>query len=107
MQDAIFDAFGELLCAIIEDARQAGTLDVGLETLRAERFVITDRKVIFEHEATGSDGNGADGGANGPKRAADAFQGEVHLRQNARGKALLERDLEARGPDDACACLHG
>tara|TARA_R110000787_G_scaffold47689_2_gene115388 strand:- start:1109 stop:5500 length:4392 start_codon:yes stop_codon:yes gene_type:complete len=54
MQDAIFDAFGELLSAIIEDARQAGTLDVGLETLRAERFVITDRKVIFEHEATGA-----------------------------------------------------
>lgn len=54
MQDGIFDAFGELLSGIIEDARQAGTLDVGLETLRAERFVITDRKVIFEHEATGA-----------------------------------------------------
>jgi len=54
MQDAIFDAFGEFLAAIIEDARQAGTLDVGLETLRAERFGIIDRKVIFEHEATGA-----------------------------------------------------
>lgn len=54
MQDAIFDAFGEFLAAIIEDARQAGTLDVGLETLRAERFEIIDRKVIFEHEATGA-----------------------------------------------------
>jgi hypothetical protein len=47
MQDAIFDVFSELLSALIEDARQAGTLDVGLETLRAERFVMTDRIVIF------------------------------------------------------------
>ena len=54
MQDAIFEAFGGLLSAIIEDARQAGTLDVGLETLRAEKFEIVDRKVIFEHEATGA-----------------------------------------------------
>ena len=54
MQDAIFDAFGEFLAAIIEDARQAGTLDVGLETLRAERFEIINRKVIFEHKATGA-----------------------------------------------------
>ncbi|WP_083697987.1 MULTISPECIES: strawberry notch C-terminal domain-containing protein [Salipiger] len=54
MQDAIFEAFGGFLSAIIEDARQAGTLDVGLETLKAEKFVISDRKVIFEHEATGA-----------------------------------------------------
>jgi hypothetical protein len=54
MQDAIFEAFGGFLSAIIEDARQAGTLDVGLETLRAEKFEIVDRKVIFEHEVTGA-----------------------------------------------------
>jgi hypothetical protein len=54
MQDAIFEAFGGFLSAIIEDARQAGTLDIGLETLRAEKFEIVDRKVIFEHEATGA-----------------------------------------------------
>ena len=54
MQDAIFEAFGELLAAIIDNARQAGTLDVGLETLRAEKFEIVERKVIFEHEATGA-----------------------------------------------------
>ena len=54
MQDAIFEAFGGFLSAIIEDARQAGTLDVGLETLRAEKFEIVDRKVIFEHKATGA-----------------------------------------------------
>ena len=54
MQDAIFEAFGGFLSAIIEDARQAGTLDVGLETLRAEKFEIVDRKVIYQHEATGA-----------------------------------------------------
>lgn len=54
MLDAIFDAFGGFLAAIIEDARQAGTLDVGLETLKAEKFEIVERKVIFEHEATGA-----------------------------------------------------
>ena len=54
MQDAIFEAFSGFLAAIIEDARQAGTLDVGLETLRAEGFEIVERKVIFEHEATGA-----------------------------------------------------
>ncbi|WP_428929875.1 hypothetical protein [Marinibacterium sp. SX1] len=47
MQDAILDAFGGFLSAIIEDARQAGTLDVGLEILRAEKFEIIDRKVIL------------------------------------------------------------
>ena len=54
MQPAIFEAFDGFLSAIIEDARQAGTLDVGLETLRADKFEIVDRKVIFEHEATGA-----------------------------------------------------
>jgi hypothetical protein len=54
MQDAIFDCFGQLLEAIIEDAVAAGTYEVGLETLRAEKFEIIDRKTIFEHEATGA-----------------------------------------------------
>ncbi len=54
MQDAIFEAFGTFLEAIIDDARKAGTLDVGLETLRAEKFQIIERKVIFEHPSTGA-----------------------------------------------------
>lgn len=54
MQDAIFEAFEGFLAAIVEDARQAGTLDVGLETLRAEKFTIIERKVIFEHDTTGA-----------------------------------------------------
>ncbi|MGB7242050.1 MAG: strawberry notch C-terminal domain-containing protein, partial [Sulfitobacter sp.] len=54
MQDAIFEAFGAFLEAIIEDARKAGTLDVGLETLKAEKFEIVERKIIYEDPATGS-----------------------------------------------------
>jgi len=52
MQDAIFECFGGLLEAIIDDAIAAGTYEVGLETLRAEKFEIIDRKTIFEHTAT-------------------------------------------------------
>jgi predicted RNA methylase len=52
MQDAIFECFGGLLEAIIDDAIAAGTYEVGLETLRAEKFEIIDRKTIFEHAAT-------------------------------------------------------
>jgi hypothetical protein len=59
MQDAIFEACGTFLSAIIEDARHAGTLDVGLETLKAEKFEIVDRKMIFD----GCDGHCPDRGA--------------------------------------------
>ena len=54
MQDAIFEAFGHFLEAIIDDARKAGTLDLGLETLRAEKFEIVERKSIYEDPVTGS-----------------------------------------------------
>ncbi|MDF1670162.1 MAG: strawberry notch family protein [Roseovarius sp.] len=54
MQDAIFEWFGGLLEAIIEDAIAAGTYEVGLETLRAEKFEIIERKPIFEHQASGA-----------------------------------------------------
>ena len=54
MQDGIFEAFGEFLDAIIDGARKSGTLDVGLETLRGEKFEIVDRIVIYEDPETGS-----------------------------------------------------
>ena len=55
MQDAIFEAFCGFLDAIVNDARKAGTLDAGLETLRAERFEVVDRTVIYEDSVTGSE----------------------------------------------------
>lgn len=55
MQDAIFEAFTGFLEAIIEDAHRAGKLDVGLETLQAEKFEIVERRVIYEDLETGSE----------------------------------------------------
>ena len=107
MQDAIFEAFGGFLSAIIEDARQAGTLDVGLETLRAEKFEIVDRKVIFEHEGDGRDGNCADRGAYRSQRSAHSAPRQSHLRRHKRRDAVLEQDLQTRGPDGESAGLHG
>lgn len=55
MQDAIFEAFCGFLDAIVDQARKAGELDAGLETLRAEKFEIVDRKVIYEDQVTQSE----------------------------------------------------
>lgn len=54
MQNAIFASFTGILDDIVEDAMAAGTYDVGLETLQAEKFEIVDRKVIYEHPETGA-----------------------------------------------------
>jgi len=54
MQDAIFECFGDILEAIIKEAIDSGTYEVGLETLRAEKFEIVDRKKIYEHKASGA-----------------------------------------------------
>ncbi len=55
MQGFLFTAFEGLLTARIEGAIAAGIYDVGLETLRAESFVVTDRKVIHTHTGTGAE----------------------------------------------------
>jgi hypothetical protein len=54
-QDVLFTAFEQLLNARIEGAIAAGTYDVGLETLRAESFVVTDRQTIYTHPGTGAE----------------------------------------------------
>lgn len=54
MQNAIFETFEMLLDKIIDDALRAGTLDVGLETLTAERFDVIERRVIHQHVASGA-----------------------------------------------------
>lgn len=55
LQNVLFTAFEQLLSARIEGAIASGTYDVGLETLRAESFVITDRRVIYTHLGTGAE----------------------------------------------------
>ena len=55
MQGILFTAFEELLDQRIEGAIAAGVYDLGLETLRAESFRVTDRKVIYTHPGSGAE----------------------------------------------------
>ncbi|WP_288039553.1 strawberry notch C-terminal domain-containing protein, partial [Acidiphilium sp.] len=55
LQGVLFTAFEQLLNAKIEGAIASGAYDVGLETLQAESFVITDRRTIYTHPATGAE----------------------------------------------------
>jgi hypothetical protein len=55
MQGILFSAFEQLLEARIDGAMASGTYDLGLETLRAESFRVTDRQVIYTHPTTGAE----------------------------------------------------
>ena len=55
MQGILFTAFEELLAQRIEGAIAAGIYDLGLETLRAESFHITDSRVIYTHPGSGAE----------------------------------------------------
>jgi hypothetical protein len=54
MQAVLFSAFEELLDQRIEGAIAAGIYDLGLETLRAESFRVTDARVIYTHPGSGA-----------------------------------------------------
>ena len=51
MQNTLFAAFEELMNARIEAAIAAGTHDAGLETIRAESLVVTDRRTVWKHDS--------------------------------------------------------
>ena len=55
LQGILFTAFEQLLTAKIEGAIRSGHYDVGLETLQAESFVVTDSQVIHVHPGTGAE----------------------------------------------------
>lgn len=55
LQGVLFTAFEQLLNARIAGALASGTYDIGLETLKAERFVVTDRHTIYTHPTTGAE----------------------------------------------------
>ena len=55
MQGILFTAFEQLLEARIDGAIASGSYDLGLETLRAESFRVTDRQVIYTHPTTGAE----------------------------------------------------
>ncbi|NIJ09306.1 putative RNA methylase [Sphingomonas vulcanisoli] len=55
LQNAIFDEYLGLIEARVEAARQAGSLDVGVETITAERITILDRTVIRRDPVSGAE----------------------------------------------------
>jgi len=54
LQGILFSAFEQLLDAKVSGAIASGVYDVGLETLTAESFVVTDRTTIYTHPASGA-----------------------------------------------------
>jgi hypothetical protein len=55
LQNTLFAAFEQLLEARIEGALAAGTYDVGVETLIAEGFNVTERRTVCTYAATGAE----------------------------------------------------
>jgi hypothetical protein len=54
LQNRLFEVFEGLMEAAIEGAIQAGTFDVGVETLTAESLVVTERRTIATHSGSGA-----------------------------------------------------
>jgi len=54
MQNVIFERFELLLSQQIEAAIAAGIFEIGVETLRAERFTIESQETVYTHPGTGS-----------------------------------------------------
>jgi len=52
LQGILFTAFEQLLDAKVAGAIASGVYDVGLETLTAESFVVTERTTIYTHPTT-------------------------------------------------------
>jgi hypothetical protein len=55
LQNILFTAFDQLLTARIEGAMASGTYDIGLETLTAESFIVTNRRTIYIHPGTSAE----------------------------------------------------
>jgi predicted RNA methylase len=55
LQNILFTAFEQLLNARIDGAIASGSYDLGLETLTAESFVVTDRQTIYTHPGSGAE----------------------------------------------------
>ena len=55
MQNVLFTVFEQLLAAKVESAITGGTYDLGLETLTADSFAVTDSQTIYTHPSTGAE----------------------------------------------------
>lgn len=54
LQNRTFDAYAQRLDDIIRAAMDAGTLDVGIETIRADRVVKIAEQIVYTHAESGS-----------------------------------------------------
>jgi len=54
-QNAIFEEYMALIQARIDAARDAGTLDVGVETIKAERMVLLEEQILRRDPVTGAE----------------------------------------------------
>ena len=54
LQNTLFEAFEARLAMQVEGAKEAGTYDVGVETLMAERFRVLERTTIHTHTGSGA-----------------------------------------------------
>ncbi len=55
MQNLLFDAFETILHGRIEGAITSGHYDVGVETVRADRMRVIERRAVHVHAATGTE----------------------------------------------------
>ena len=55
LQNAVFDAFSERLDAVIEARREAGLLDVGMETVRADKIEKASEQTVHTVEGSGAE----------------------------------------------------
>ena len=78
IQNAIFEEYMALIRARIDAAREAGTLDVGVETMQAERMALLDEQVLRRDPVTGAE--------------TRLSRIELHFRKRALSLLRLERD---------------
>jgi predicted RNA methylase len=55
MQNLLFEAFEAILRAKVEGAIASGHYDAGVETVRADRMRVIERRTVHVHEATGAE----------------------------------------------------
>jgi len=108
MQAVLFAGFEELLDQRIEGAITAGVYDLGLETLRAESFRVTDARVIYTHPGSGAETQLltiAEKRRNTPTSLADAldwlYDPKARLLVNSRsGRAAVQVPATSHMLDD-------
>lgn len=55
LQDRLFGYLEERIEAEVDAAVASGQFEIGVETLQAERFTVTNRQTIFTHEGSGAE----------------------------------------------------